>query len=51
MTTAPYPRFALATIDGAFVAYQSHPEVTLADLLEHLPAALIAVRRELGRSK
>jgi AcrR family transcriptional regulator len=44
-------RFALAAVDGAFVAYQSRPEVTLAGLLEHLPAALIAVRRELGRSK
>jgi AcrR family transcriptional regulator len=44
-------RFTLAAFDGAFVAYQSHPEVTLAGLLEHLPAALIAVRRELGRRK
>jgi hypothetical protein len=42
-------RFTLAAFDGAFVAHQSHPEVTLAGLLEHLPAALIAVRRELGR--
>jgi hypothetical protein len=41
-------RFALAAIDGAFVAYQSHPEVTLGGLLEHLPAALIAVRRDLS---
>jgi AcrR family transcriptional regulator len=44
-------RFALAAFDGAFVAYQSHPEVTLGGLLQHLPAALIAVRRELGRRK
>ena len=43
-------RFTLAAVDGAFVAYQSHPEVTLAGLLEHLPAALVAVRRELGRA-
>jgi AcrR family transcriptional regulator len=42
-------RFALAAIDGSFVAYQSHPELTLAGLLEHLPAALIAVRRDLPR--
>ena len=35
--------------DGAFVAHQSHPEVTLGGLLEHLPAALIAVRRDLLR--
>lgn len=46
-------RFALAAFDGAFVAHQSHPEVTIAELLEHLSAALVAVRRELrvaGRS-
>ena len=43
-------RFALAAFDGAFVAHQSHPQVTIAELLEHLPAALAAVRRELGRS-
>jgi AcrR family transcriptional regulator len=42
-------RFALAAFDGAFVAHQSHPKVTLAGLLEHLPAALMAVRRELSR--
>jgi AcrR family transcriptional regulator len=42
-------RLALAAFDGAFVAEQSHPEVTLAGLLEHLPAALIAVRRQLRR--
>jgi AcrR family transcriptional regulator len=44
-------RFALASFDGAFVAYQSQPEVTLSGLLEHLPAALIAIRRELDRPK
>jgi hypothetical protein len=42
-------RFALAAFDGAFVAHQSHPDVTIAELLEHLPAALTSVRRELGR--
>ena len=42
-------RFWLAAFDGAFVAHQSHPAVTLGDLLEHLPTALIAIRRELGR--
>lgn len=41
-------RFALAAFDGAFVAGQSHPEVSLAGLLQHLPAALKAVRRELS---
>ena len=46
-------RFALAAFDGAFVAHQSHRRVTIAELLEYLPAALVAVRRELrlaGRS-
>lgn len=42
-------RFTLAAVDGAFVAHQSLPKITLERLLEHLPAALIAVRRELGR--
>ena len=40
-------RFWLAAVDGAFVAQQSNPGVTLRDVLAHLPAALIAVRREL----
>lgn len=42
-------RFALAAFDGAFVAHQSRPETGIGDLLEHLSAALIAVRRELER--
>jgi AcrR family transcriptional regulator len=41
-------RFSLAVFDGAFVAYQSRPEVTLGSLVQHLPAALIAVRRSLS---
>jgi hypothetical protein len=40
-------RFALAAVDGAFVAQQSDPKVSLAELLKPLPAALIAARREL----
>jgi AcrR family transcriptional regulator len=40
-------RFSLAAFDGAFVARQARPELTLGGLLEHLPAALIAIRREL----
>lgn len=43
-------RFALAAFDGAFVARQSNPQLTIAELLEHLPAALAAVRRELSRA-
>ena len=42
-------RFALAAFDGAFVAQQSQPDVTIAALLAHLPAALVAVHRELER--
>ena len=41
-------RFALAAIDGAFVANQSNPRPPLRDLLRHLPVALMAVRRELA---
>lgn len=41
-------RFALATFDGAFVGCQADPSLSLARLLEPLPAALIAVRRNLG---
>jgi AcrR family transcriptional regulator len=43
-------RFALAAFDGAFVARQSNPQLTIAEPLEHLPAALAAVRRELSRA-
>jgi AcrR family transcriptional regulator len=41
-------RFALAAIDGAFVAAQADPRVRLSELLQHLPAALVALRRELS---
>jgi AcrR family transcriptional regulator len=41
-------RFWLAASDGAFVAHQSHPQRSVADLLGHLPDALIAVRQALG---
>jgi AcrR family transcriptional regulator len=40
-------RFALAAIEGAFVATQADPRLSLRELLEHLPAALVAIRREL----
>jgi AcrR family transcriptional regulator len=40
-------RFALAAFDGAFVASQTSEEVQLGELLEHLPAALKAVHRDL----
>ena len=38
-------RFALAAIDGAFVASQTDPEVGLEWLLEPLAPALVAARR------
>jgi hypothetical protein len=41
-------RFALAAFDGAFVACQASPALSLGRLLEPLPAALIAARRNLG---
>jgi hypothetical protein len=40
-------RFALAAFDGAFVASQAGREVALGGVLEHLPAALKAVDRDL----
>jgi AcrR family transcriptional regulator len=43
-------RFALAAIEGAFLATQADPRLSLAELLEHLPTALIAIRREVGRA-
>jgi AcrR family transcriptional regulator len=40
-------RFALAAFDGAFVACQANPTISLGRLLEPLPVALIAARRNL----
>ena len=45
--TTRLARIALATIDGAFVASQADGSVTLADLLEPLVPAVVAVRRAL----
>jgi AcrR family transcriptional regulator len=41
-------RFALAAIEGAFVATQADRRLELGELLQHLPAALVAIRRELA---
>jgi AcrR family transcriptional regulator len=41
--------FALAAIDGAFIAQQAEPGVSLHTILADLPAALVAIRRELTR--
>ena len=46
-TTDQLARFALATLDGAFLAAQADPSVTLRRLLEPLPPALVAARRAL----
>jgi AcrR family transcriptional regulator len=40
-------RFTLAAIEGAFVATQADPRLSLGELLEPLPTALVAIRREL----
>jgi AcrR family transcriptional regulator len=40
-------RFALASFDGAFIAWQANPAVRLKQVLQHLPAALVAVARDL----
>jgi AcrR family transcriptional regulator len=46
-TTDQLARFALAAIDGAVVASQTDPGVTLERLLQPLPPALVASRRAL----
>jgi AcrR family transcriptional regulator len=40
-------RFALAVIDGAFVAWQADSKLRLHTILEHLPVALIAMHQAL----
>jgi AcrR family transcriptional regulator len=41
--------FAHAAIDGAFVSQQIEPDVSLHTILAGLPAALVAMRRELAK--
>jgi AcrR family transcriptional regulator len=36
-------RFALASFDGAFIAWQADPDTRLNDVLRNLPAALVAL--------
>jgi len=43
-------RFSLAAIDGAFIAEQADSHVKLTQLLEHLPAALVAMEAALAAS-
>ena len=45
--TDPLARFALAAIDGAFVAGQTDPGITPDRLLQPLAPSLVAARREL----
>jgi AcrR family transcriptional regulator len=49
-TTDRLARFALAAFDGAFVASQADPGVTLERTLEPLAPALVAARRSFKRS-
>jgi hypothetical protein len=41
-------RLSLAIIDGAFIAQQADPHVKLANLLEHIPTALVAMEKALS---
>ena len=49
--TIQLARMVLATIDGAFVASQADPGVTLEELLKPLVPAVVAVRRALQANK
>ena len=42
--------FVVASQGDAFIAHQARPDISLPDLLRYLPAALVAVRRELNRA-
>ena len=44
-------RLALAAIDGAFVAASAAESITLTQILEPLPDALVAARRALPRAR
>jgi AcrR family transcriptional regulator len=41
-------QFALAAFDGAFIAWQADPSVRLKQVLQYLPAALVAVHAEIA---
>jgi AcrR family transcriptional regulator len=41
-------QFALAAFDGAFIAWQADPSVRLRQVLQYLPAALVAVHAEIA---
>jgi hypothetical protein len=50
-TTDRLARFALAAVDGAFVAQQADPNVSLRAILADLPTALVAIRRRLTKQR
>lgn len=43
-------QFALAVVDGAFIATQGDRRITLSQLLRHLPTALVAMRDAMDRN-
>jgi AcrR family transcriptional regulator len=49
-TTQQIARFALAAVDGAFIAKQAEPEISLASLLGPFGASLVAIRKSLRSS-
>ena len=44
-------RFSLAVIDGAFIAELADPHVKFANLVEHMPAALVAMHAALSAKR
>jgi hypothetical protein len=49
-TTDTLARFALAAIDGAFIAHQTDPHATLHNVLQPFAASLTAIRKTLRDS-
>ena len=48
-TTIRLAQFALAAFDGAFIATQTDPSISLVQLLDPLATAMVAARRALLR--
>jgi len=44
-------RFSLAVVDGAFIAQQADPHVKLANLVEHMPVALVSMQAALSAAR
>jgi AcrR family transcriptional regulator len=47
---AEMARFALAAFDGAFVAFQIQPQLTIGRRLGHLPAAIVGIKEQLDQA-